>query len=282
MAARFWVGGTGTWDASDTTHWASSSNGAGGQTVPGSSDTVTFDGSSGGGTCTVNHATLNTSNITLSAYTGTLDFATNNNDYTMTGAWTDTGSGVHTINLGAGTFTFSSAAVSFDCAAANITMNAGTSTISFTNTSPSGVRTCSFGGKTLYNVNVAGCTGSNLYPISLGLTGGATVNALTLAGPLVVATTPNVTFTVSSACVWTGAGLDGLVTFGYSSRAGATKTTISAAGAITGTYCAIEGITGAGAGSLTFTNSFSLGGNSGANLTITPPTAGGRSSIIGG
>ena len=54
MASRFWVGGTGTWDASDTTHWAATSGGAGGQSVPTASDTATFDASSGGGTVTVN------------------------------------------------------------------------------------------------------------------------------------------------------------------------------------------------------------------------------------
>jgi hypothetical protein len=54
MANRFWVGGTGTWDAADTTHWAATSGGAGGQSVPGAGDAVTFDGASGGGTVTVN------------------------------------------------------------------------------------------------------------------------------------------------------------------------------------------------------------------------------------
>lgn len=46
MAARFWVGGTGNWDASTTTHWAATSGGAGGASVPTSSDTVTFDANS--------------------------------------------------------------------------------------------------------------------------------------------------------------------------------------------------------------------------------------------
>jgi hypothetical protein len=55
-ASRFWVGGTGNWDASDTTHWAASSGGGGGASVPGSGDTVTLDGSSGGGTVTVTAA----------------------------------------------------------------------------------------------------------------------------------------------------------------------------------------------------------------------------------
>jgi hypothetical protein len=41
--ARYWVGGSGNWDASDTTHWSDSSGGAGGQSVPGSGDDVIFD-----------------------------------------------------------------------------------------------------------------------------------------------------------------------------------------------------------------------------------------------
>ena len=47
MANRYWVGGTGTWSASNTTNWAATSGGAGGQSVPGPSDTVTFNAASG-------------------------------------------------------------------------------------------------------------------------------------------------------------------------------------------------------------------------------------------
>ena len=46
MATRYWVGGTGNWDASDTTHWSASSGGAGGESVPTSADDVIFDTSS--------------------------------------------------------------------------------------------------------------------------------------------------------------------------------------------------------------------------------------------
>jgi len=46
VADRYWVGGSGDWDASTTTHWASSSGGAGGQSVPTSSDNVFFDSAS--------------------------------------------------------------------------------------------------------------------------------------------------------------------------------------------------------------------------------------------
>jgi hypothetical protein len=49
MANRFWVGGTGTWDAATTTHWSATSGGAGGASVPTSADDVLIDGSSGGG-----------------------------------------------------------------------------------------------------------------------------------------------------------------------------------------------------------------------------------------
>jgi hypothetical protein len=40
---RYWVGGTGTWDATTTTHWSASSGGATGASVPTSADAVVFD-----------------------------------------------------------------------------------------------------------------------------------------------------------------------------------------------------------------------------------------------
>lgn len=46
MATYYWVGGDGTWDATTTTSWASSSGGAGGAGVPTSADNVIFDSSS--------------------------------------------------------------------------------------------------------------------------------------------------------------------------------------------------------------------------------------------
>lgn len=43
---RYWVGGTGTWDATTTTNWSTSSGGAGGASVPTSLDNVIFNTSS--------------------------------------------------------------------------------------------------------------------------------------------------------------------------------------------------------------------------------------------
>lgn len=43
MAARFWVGGAGTWDATSTVHWSATSGGVAGASAPTSADTATFD-----------------------------------------------------------------------------------------------------------------------------------------------------------------------------------------------------------------------------------------------
>lgn len=58
---RYWVGGTGNWDAATTTHWSATSGGAGGASVPTSVDTVIFD--------TLSNATAYT--MTLTSSTGT-------------------------------------------------------------------------------------------------------------------------------------------------------------------------------------------------------------------
>ena len=52
MATYYWVGGTGTWNSSNTTNWASSSGGTGGAGVPTSADSVIIDTASGTGTIT--------------------------------------------------------------------------------------------------------------------------------------------------------------------------------------------------------------------------------------
>ena len=46
MATKYWVGGTGTWDATTRTNWADSSGGTGGAIAPCSLDDVVFDSAS--------------------------------------------------------------------------------------------------------------------------------------------------------------------------------------------------------------------------------------------
>lgn len=71
MATRYWVGGTGTWNASSTANWSASSGGASGASAPVAADTVIFDSNSGTGTCTTasgavcSAVTFNTATVTL-------------------------------------------------------------------------------------------------------------------------------------------------------------------------------------------------------------------------
>ncbi len=146
MASRFWVGGTGTWDGSTTTPWAATSGGAGGQTVPGSGDTVTFDGSSGGGTVTVN-TTVNVTSITMGAFTGTLDFNANNNNVTVQ-TWSNTGNGTRTLKAGSGTWNITgNAATIFDQnTITNCTLsNPARQTVNLTYSGSTGTRTVNNG-----------------------------------------------------------------------------------------------------------------------------------------
>lgn len=50
MADRYWVGGTGTWDGTNTANWSASSGGASGASIPTASDNVFFDANSNTGT----------------------------------------------------------------------------------------------------------------------------------------------------------------------------------------------------------------------------------------
>lgn len=50
MATRYWVGGSGNWDATSTTNWAATSGGASGASAPTSVDDVIFDANSNTGT----------------------------------------------------------------------------------------------------------------------------------------------------------------------------------------------------------------------------------------
>jgi len=72
MASRYWVGGTGDWDATTTTHWSATTGGAGGQSVPTSADDVFFDANSTGIitlSANIQHFCLN---LDFSGFTGTL------------------------------------------------------------------------------------------------------------------------------------------------------------------------------------------------------------------
>lgn len=266
MASRFWVGGTGTWDASDTTHWASSSNGAGGQTVPVAGDTVALDASSGGGTVTVNHATLNVSSITMGAFTGTLDFATNDNNITLTQFFSISGTGTRTLNMGDGTWTISSGGQTAPWDATtvtNLTLNRNSSTILFSATSSTVTRTFASGGMTYNIVSVAATTTGFPFVIS----GGPTIATLSFTTtPVNLRFTVGTTTTITNAFTWTGTS--GSV-FSVSQIGTGGVATVVATGGGTMDYAAIYCMTFT-TGTVTATNSYDLKSNTG--ITITPPS----------
>ena len=74
MANRYWVGGSGTWDATNTANWSATSGGAGGASVPSLTDVVFFNASSGGGTVTLSDDSFGQyQSIDCNGYTGTWD-----------------------------------------------------------------------------------------------------------------------------------------------------------------------------------------------------------------
>jgi len=118
MANRYWVGGTGDWDATAGSKWALTSGGAGGQAVPNSSDDVFFDANSGANTVTIGSGTAICDSLTMTGFAGTLAFGSNSitcggsGSNTFVGATTYSVTGTPLINItGTGTLTIVAGAV---------------------------------------------------------------------------------------------------------------------------------------------------------------------------
>lgn len=164
MASYFWVGGTGTWGTVNT-QFATSSGGTPGVATPGASDTVTFDGSSGGGTVTVN-TNFSIVSLTMGAFTGTLDFSANNNSPTV-GTFNGSGTGTRTLNMGSGTWTITGngTTVWTTQTTTGLTINIGTSTVNFTYAGSTGTRSI-IAGAAFNNISIS--AGSDI--VALGST----------------------------------------------------------------------------------------------------------------
>lgn len=256
----------GKWDATNTNNWVTTSGGTNyGQTVPGSSDTATFDGSSGGGTVTPN-TTINIQSLTTGAFTGTLDFSANNNNVTLSTStgFAGSGAGTRTINLGNGTWTLSSTGAAWDfTTTTGLTFNANSSTISFSAGTP-GARTFTPGGKTFNTVTVATHSTGQTFTIS-GT--GATIATLTVGQGNVLFPAGGTTTVTNLNVNGTAAAPAALQSSSNSSAATVAVTTVSIA------YAAIKFLTFTG--SPAAQASFDLGGNTG--ITITP-----AGKVIGG
>lgn len=261
-----WQGGTASWTNANTASWTCGH-------VPTSSDSVVFDGTSGGGTVTVNFGGLITvTSLDAGAFTGTLDFSANNNSLTATGSSgiSFSGTGTRTINLGSGTFTVSNSTGGNQFSmgtTTNMTFNAGTSTIAMTGT---GKQSFDFGNKTVNAVTIAGRSsgpavqdaGSSVH----------TITSLTISPPNV--------FTIVAANTVTISGLSAVGTASnpimIRSSSDETQMTISTAATLTCTYCSFRDVIVSGGGSLTTTSSLNLGNNTGITF------GSGAACILGG
>lgn len=190
MAARFWVGGSGTWDNTSTANWAATSGGAAGASAPTTADTVTFDANSGtaatvtvAATATTSSCTINKTDINLSlsgspTFTGTLLLTTG------------------TITLGSNTLTCNTLsasnsnvrAIAFGTGSINVTGN-GVNVVSaatFTNFTVTGSKAV--------NLIYAGSTGTRSLTLPSSATGGTEANSLNIS---VTAGSDTVTFSGS-------------------------------------------------------------------------------------
>jgi len=261
VASRFWVSGTGTWDNSDTSHWSATSGGSSGASVPGSSDTVTFDGNSGGGTCTKNSNTTIVS-LTMGAFTGTLDYQTNNNTLSV-GTVSLTGTGTRTLKIGTGTWTVTGtgAGVWDATDTTNLTFNVSTGLITFSGVAP----TFAGGGLTYYNVTFSNVNGT----ITFG--GANTFNNLTFtqnATGAISGVNMSADITVNGVFTATGVDTGGLrLVFTISTSVGLTfnpTRTITVNGSVSFTSVCFNFIASAGsAGTWTGTRMSDGTGNSG-------------------
>lgn len=287
-ATCFWVLGTGSWSTSNTASWASSSGGttgtcaATGGVPKNAGDIATFDGSSGGGTVTVD-STINgitIAQITMGAFTGTLDFSVNNPSITLSTAFSISGSGTRTLNLGSGTFTLTagSGTVMDLTTTTGLTFNANTSKIVFAPTTINGTVNWQTGGKTYATVTfgpIVAYTASKQSGFSV--TGSATIATLSVnpSGQPLQIRLSSLTLTVTNGLSWTGTSTSPIMLQDNSASGSA----ISSANASSCSWCVFQGMIFNGGGAMTASNSLSLGGNTGA--TINPPTTSGGH-IIGG
>lgn len=285
-AARFLVAcaTTCTWDASTTSIWSTTSGGAGGSSVPGSSDQVTLDANScsGGTTCTVTvNATININSLTMGAFTasttgGVLDFSVNNNNVTAQ-SFNGSGTGTRTLKMGNGTWTCTlnvGTCWSFTTTT-NLTFNANSSTLVFAPSGATGQVAFSTGGLT-YNAVSIGAAGV-WNGQSILFSGNATIATFSVAvSPMSIFFTGASTTTITNAFTIAGTSSSPIL---WSGGASAATVAVTNAGA-TCTWCDL-GLLTFTTSAVNATNSRSLGALNLNGGTLTNPSTG-AARIIGG
>lgn len=145
--ARYWVGGTNTWNATVGTKWATTSGGAGGASVPTSADDVIFDANSGAAVVTT--SSCECKNLTFTGFTGTF-------------------AGSSTVNIYGGLTLVSG--MTYSC----------TGGLSFYATS--GTQTITSGGKTIHDIYISGGGATFLFGDNITITTYAQLRNGTITG----------------------------------------------------------------------------------------------------
>jgi hypothetical protein len=218
------------------------------------------------------------SSLTMGAFTGTWDNSVNNNNITFVAGvstpFSISGSGARVIKLGSATYTIPTSGSSTFTAATvtNLTFDAGTSTITWSGSA--GHRTFNGGGLTYSTVTLApfGASPSQWTYI---FSGSNTFLNLNISGPVYIQFPSSTTQTVTNAINWTGTASNPIGF--YTSTAGASVSIVATAGGSLA-YVSLRDLSFS-VGSVTATNSFNLGNNSG--VTITGPSSGGGAGVIG-
>lgn len=284
-ATCFWFGGTG--NINDTSKWFAATNGGGGACAaaggwPNSaSDSGTFDGNSGGGTITRNvNWTVGTINV--SAFTGTFGNSGDTASVDLL-TWTNTGSGVRTVNLGASTWTVGAAGGAGSgwnqTGATNLTFNANTSTVrtvagvNLNQNISLNLGTFTYNVVTIQAAAVGGALAMN--------TGNPTIATFNIQAPNYIFINNGNNITVTGSLVFSGGGVNAWTGFATTAPNNSATFTLSG-GPATCDYCSFRDMT-AVTNAITATNSINYG--RATNISITPPSpsggGSGGNSIIG-
>lgn len=279
--ARYWVGGTASWDATAGTKWATTSGGAGGASVPTSADDVFFDAASGAVTVTVS-AAGNCNNLTFTGFTGTFAGASSlfvSGNFTLVSSVTWTATSQISFQATSGSYTVTTASKTIG----NFTLgSSGSSTATWTLQDALTCSTLTITSGTFttnnYAVTASSLSSSNTNTRTINL-GSSTVTLSGGSGVINFSTQTNLTFNSgTSSIVLTGAS----PTISFSASGGLTFYNVSftsvgltsplISGANTFNNLSFTGRTSAGVAQLSITNNQTINGtltlSAGTNATM--------------
>lgn len=255
MANHFWVG-SGNW-SDNTNHWAATTGGAPGSTVPTTGDKCFFDANSGN--CTLDqNVNIGSSDIDFTAYTGTF---TGNGKTIVCFNILSTGVNVRTIDLTNCTVTLTG---QWQVSGSGVTLTTTGSTISTSYHDAAGTVAAFVGGGLTYNIVKLNAT-SQIQRV----TGNNTFSILDCSGNGKTVRFADSSTQTVSACLAHGAS-GSLITF--DTVTGGTFATLSKAkGSVACNYLSLKDIhVGGGAGWYAGVNTTDVSGNSGWLFTHSP------------